>query len=75
MINKPEDIVPFLPYVPNMHTKFVNMSDDFVETTTPYAEIIAILIKHNWDGYLLSEYEGETRMFPDTPRIRCANSM
>jgi len=34
------------------------MSDDFEETTIPYPEIIKILQDHEWDGYLLSEYEG-----------------
>ncbi|MDF2672147.1 MAG: sugar phosphate isomerase/epimerase, partial [Clostridiales bacterium] len=26
--------------------------------TIPYEEIVNTLIKHNWNGYLLSEYEG-----------------
>jgi sugar phosphate isomerase/epimerase len=34
------------------------MSDDMVETTIPYDEVIAVLKKNKWDGYLLSEYEG-----------------
>jgi sugar phosphate isomerase/epimerase len=62
--DKPEDIVPLLPYVHACHAKFVNMSDDFVETTTPYDEIIALLIKHSWDGYMLSEYEGSNKDVP-----------
>jgi hypothetical protein len=61
ILNMPEEMVPLLSYVPNMHAKFVNMSEDFVETTTPYDEIIAILIKHQWNGYLFSEYEGENK--------------
>jgi hypothetical protein len=64
ILNTPEDMVPFLRYVPNMHAKFVNMSDDFIETSTPYAEIIALLIKHKWNGYLFSEYEGENKDVP-----------
>ena len=62
--DKPEEIVPLLPYVYACHAKFVNMSDDLIETTTPYDEIIDILIKHNWDGYLLSEYEGPNKDVP-----------
>jgi sugar phosphate isomerase/epimerase len=54
----PEDIVPLLPYVYCIHAKFFNMSDDMVETTIPYDEVIAVLNKNKWDGYLLSEYEG-----------------
>jgi hypothetical protein len=64
VVNTPEEIVPFLPYAPNMHSKFFNMSEDFVETTIPYDEIIPILIKHKWDGYLLSEYEGPHKEIP-----------
>lgn len=56
--NKPEDIIPFLPYIYCCHAKFNNMNDKYEETTIPYKEIIQILQNHNWNGYLLSEYEG-----------------
>lgn len=59
-----EDILPLLPYVYACHAKFYNMSDDFVETTTPYDKIIALLVEHGWDGYLLSEYEGPHKDVP-----------
>lgn len=53
-----EDIVPVLPYVYCCHAKFLKVSEDFKEMTIPYEEIVNTLIKHNWDGYLISEYEG-----------------
>ncbi|MCM8709977.1 sugar phosphate isomerase/epimerase [Clostridium sp. SYSU_GA19001] len=53
-----EDIIPLLPYVYCCHAKFLKMSEDFKEMTIPYEEIVNTLIKNNWDGYLLSEYEG-----------------
>lgn len=56
--NKPEDIIPLLPYVYCCHAKFINMSDEFEETTIPYPEIIKVLQKNGYEGYLLSEYEG-----------------
>ena len=56
--NKPEDIIALLPDVYCCHAKFINMSDDFKETTMPYERIIEVLKENNWDGYLLSEYEG-----------------
>ncbi len=56
--SKPEDIIPFLPYVHCCHAKYYNMNEDFEETTIPYREVIDIMIQHGWDGYLLSEYEG-----------------
>ncbi len=62
--NKPEDIIPLLPYIYCCHAKFINMSDDFHETTIPYPEIIKIMQEHGWDGYLLSEYEGADKYDP-----------
>ncbi len=56
--SKPEDIIPFLPYVYCCHAKFNHMSDDFQETTIPYPEIIRVMQENGYDGYLLSEYEG-----------------
>lgn len=58
MPNKPEDLIPLLPYIYCCHAKFIHMSDEFEETTIPYQEIIEVLKQHQWDGYLLSEYEG-----------------
>jgi len=57
--SKPEDIIPLLPYVHACHAKYYNMSEDFEETTIPYREVIKIMQDHGWNGYLLSEYEGE----------------
>ena len=37
------------------------MSDDFEETMVPYKEVLTILKDHGWDGYLLSEYEGNDK--------------
>ena len=54
----PEDIIPLLPYVHCCHAKYYNMNEDFEETTIPYREVIEIMKKYEWDGYLLSEYEG-----------------
>lgn len=56
--NKPEDLIPLLPYVYCCHAKFIHMNNTFEETTIPYKEIIEVLKNQNWDGYLLSEYEG-----------------
>lgn len=59
-----EDFIPLLPYTYVCHAKFQNMSEDFIETTTPYDKIIGLLIEHGWDGYLLSEYEGPNKQVP-----------
>jgi len=59
-----EDFLPLLPYTYACHAKFQNMSDDFIETTTPYDKVIGLMIAHGWDGYLLSEYEGPHKDVP-----------
>ena len=59
-----EDFLPLLPYTYACHAKFQNMSEDFIETTTPYDKVIGLLIEHDWDGYLLSEYEGPHKDVP-----------
>jgi sugar phosphate isomerase/epimerase len=59
-----EDIIPLLPYVYCCHAKFVKMSDDFEEMTIPYETIINTLIENNWDGYMVSEYEGPKKDVP-----------
>ena len=63
-VSQPEDIIPLLPYVYCCHAKFTNMSDDLIETTIPYDRIIQILKDNDWDGYLLSEYEGRNKDVP-----------
>ncbi|MER0123238.1 sugar phosphate isomerase/epimerase family protein [Streptococcus sp. ZJ93] len=54
----PEEIIPLLPYIKCIHAKFNKMDDDFNELTIPYPEILNLLKEHDWEGYLLSEYEG-----------------
>lgn len=62
--NVPEDLIPLLPYIYCCHAKFINMNDKFEETTIPYKEIIQVLKDNNWNGYLLSEYEGADKYEP-----------
>ncbi len=62
--SKPEELVPLLPYIYCCHAKFNHMNDQFEETTIPYPEIIRVLKEQNWDGYLLSEYEGADKYSP-----------
>jgi hypothetical protein len=58
------DFAPVLPYTKVCHAKFYNMTEDFIETTTPYPEVIGTLLDHGWQGYLLSEYEGVNKDVP-----------
>ena len=59
--SKVEDMIPLLPYVHCCHAKFMEMNDNCEETSIPYPDIITMLVEHKWNGYLLSEYEGEDR--------------
>lgn len=62
--SEPKELIPLLPYIYCCHAKFNHMSDDFEETTIPYKEIIQVMKDNNWDGYLLSEYEGADKYEP-----------
>ena len=62
--SQPEEIIPLLPYVKCIHAKFNKMDNDFHELTIPYPEILKILMDYGWEGYLLSEYEGEKKDVP-----------
>ena len=57
--SEPEDMIPLLPYTYACHAKFTYMNDDLIDPTHPYERILALLREHRWQGYLLSEYEGE----------------
>jgi hypothetical protein len=59
--SKPEEIVPLHPYVHCCHAKFNEINDSCEITNTPYAVVVNLLKQHNWNGYLLSEYEGADR--------------
>lgn len=56
-----EDIIPVLPYVYCCHAKFVKVTDKLEEMTIPYEKIVNTLVEHNWNGYMLSEYEGPNK--------------
>jgi hypothetical protein len=60
----PKDMIPILPYIYCCHAKFNNMTDDYNEQYIPYAEIIDVMNQNNWEGYLLSEYEGQNKSEP-----------
>ena len=62
--SEPEDIIPLLPYTYCCHAKFINMDENFVETTIPYDKVVPIMKEHGWNGYLLSEYEGPNKDEP-----------
>jgi hypothetical protein len=68
--DKAEDMVPLLPYVYACHAKFFEMTDDMTEATIPYEEVVGVLVKHGWNGYLLSEYEGPRDLYMASDQLR-----
>ncbi len=59
--SKVDEMIPLLPYVHCCHAKFNEMNDQCECPNTPYAEVLNMLVKHKWDGYMVSEYEGSDK--------------
>ena len=62
---QPEDIELILPYVLSIHGKCHDLNEipgqpgHYEEPALLYKEVIDILKKHDWDGYICTEYEGQ----------------
>lgn len=54
-----EELKEILPYSFEMHGKFHYLSEDCVEPSIPYQEILNMLKETSFDGYLICEYEDE----------------
>lgn len=54
----PHQLVDFAKYIVHIHGKFYEMTDDGVEYSIPYDEIVAALKEAGYRGYISSEYEG-----------------
>ena len=54
----PQRIVDYMPYMFHIHAKFYEMLPDYTEYSIPYEEVIPVLLKGGYKGYLSSEYEG-----------------
>ncbi|WP_461215431.1 sugar phosphate isomerase/epimerase family protein [Lacticaseibacillus sp. GG6-2] len=52
------DFEQYIKYTLVCHAKFMRMDENFREMVIPYNEIFALLKKHNWSGWMISEYEG-----------------
>lgn len=54
----PERMLDFMPMIHNIHGKFYEMTEDYVEPSIPYDRIVKVLQQGGYDGYICSEYEG-----------------
>jgi Xylose isomerase-like TIM barrel len=54
----PAQLLPQMHRCFHIHAKFYEMVDDETEYSIPYDEVIAVLKKGGFNGYMCSEYEG-----------------
>lgn len=54
-----EGLKKLLPYCFELHGKFHYLSEDCVEPSIPYEEILMMLKESDYEGYIISEYEDE----------------
>lgn len=63
-ISELEDLADHILHV---HFKFYEMTEEGEEWSIDYLPMIEFLHKHNYDGYVSSEYEGNRWILPDLP--------
>ena len=56
--NNPNSLIAFKNRIVHVHAKFYEMLNDYTEYSIPYAQIIDVLKRCEYDGYVSSEYEG-----------------
>ena len=62
-----DDLPGILPYIGHFHGKFYDMDDQCCEHGIRFDEVVPILKKAGWEGYINSEYEGQRFHAPDDP--------
>lgn len=55
---------PFVKYIKHFHFKLYEMTDKGIEYSIDYKEILDYLKKHNYNGYVSTEYEGNRWILP-----------
>lgn len=55
---EPKRMLDFMGRIHNVHGKFYEMTEDLVEPSIPYDEIVQVLKQGGYTGYICSEYEG-----------------
>lgn len=55
---EPKRMLEFMHRIHNIHGKFYEMTEDEVEYSIPYDEIVAVLKQGGYQGHICSEYEG-----------------
>jgi len=69
--NEPEQLKWLIPYTVHIHAKCYEFPDDLSdEHSIPYSEIVPVLARGGYTGYLSSEYEGDRRPFAASDQVR-----
>ena len=55
---EPKRMLDYMGMIHNIHGKFYEMTEDYVEPSIPYDEIVKVLQQGGYSGYICSEYEG-----------------
>jgi sugar phosphate isomerase/epimerase len=55
---EPKRMLDFMHRIHNIHGKFYEITEDYVEPSIPYDEIVSVLKQGGYRGYICSEYEG-----------------
>ncbi|MCD8151312.1 MAG: TIM barrel protein [Clostridiales bacterium] len=56
-----EGLKKIMKYCPHMHGKFIDILEDGTESTIPYDEVLKVLVDCGYSGYVVSEFEGQTK--------------
>ncbi len=59
LMQDPQDLIPLIPYIFNVHAKILDMTEDLTEYSIPFDEVIPVLVKHGYQGSIDTEYEGQ----------------
>ena len=55
---EPKRMLDYMHRIHNVHGKFYEMTEELVEPSIPYDQIVKVLKQGGYDGYICSEYEG-----------------
>jgi sugar phosphate isomerase/epimerase len=64
------DLEDVMPYVVHVQAKFYEIDDDLNDHHIPWEEFLGVLVRHEWSGWLSSEYEGDYRVGRASDQLR-----
>jgi hypothetical protein len=64
----PKRMLDHMDRIHNIHGKFYEVTEDLIEPSIPYEQIIKILTKGGYQGHICSEYEGN-RWIEDAQKV------